>query len=84
MKVDAKLYETMRKAVQSVFLELKEGKIAELKKSRPEVTDRRIRWDLWFVAYFRLRRDAGLNVYKLGLNDSHIDTALRKITKGWW
>ncbi len=39
------------------------------------VSDEQYRWDILFRSGFSMR-----TLYKMGLNDNHIDTALRKIT----
>lgn len=40
----------------------------------------RYRWDLFWVAQRRSNMRLGIRLYDKGLNDDHIDTALRKIT----
>jgi len=78
MKMTKEQFEHIKTEVQKIPLDARRAHWADLEKD-PKVKDinMRFRWDCYNAA--GLTRYACDVLYPAGLNDNHIDTALRKI-----
>ncbi len=71
MKITKQDYSLLKTAIAAV-----ESKITLAEYRKEGLSDTRYRWDL-----FHLAAHKNSELYRLNLDDSHIDTALRKIVK---
>jgi hypothetical protein len=74
MRIKPEKYETMRAGMIAAVMDL--GGAAKIAEQYRSYSDTRILFDVWAIA---LRSLPGFDQYSNGDNDSHIETALRKI-----
>ena len=78
MKMPKNLYDEIRYRIQSFGIDIPAYR-ASLMPYQGKDIEKRIRWDLlWMTVDSQWICD---NIYPLGMNDTHIDTALRKIVR---
>lgn len=85
MKMPAEAYNHMRDSIAE-FVNTNKGRVDAFASAirngadnRVKDPEERIRWDLCHAA--KLTTYICRNVYPLGMNDTHVDTALRRIVK---
>lgn len=76
MRMPANLYNEMRDRIKEKNVDIAAYRDS-LMPYRGKDIEKRVRWDLMYMAIDS--RWVCDNIYPLGMHDSHIDTALRKI-----
>ena len=74
MKIQGDLYNHMKAAVASI---VEANGVDKIKQVYADHSQQRMLWDLWHAG----NRSIVIDPYKAGMNDSHIETALKKIAK---
>jgi len=75
MKISSEDFAILKGIIEPIMKEI------PFKKYAAEgFSPKRYRWDLFWIAQRRSNLQLGCSLYEKGLNDDHIDTALRKIT----
>ena len=83
MKIKPEHFDAIKNAIEALVA--KKGgdewkkRIIESYKS-DNLTSKRCRWDFFYASMPNTSRWVCDNLYPTGINDTHIDTALRKIT----
>lgn len=74
MKIQGELYDRMKAAIAGIVDANGADKIREVYTGHSQ---QRMLWDIWHAG----NRGFAIDPYKAGLNDNHVETAIKRIAK---